>query len=150
MSKEFVDLVKQEVKERLPNWLGQYHYPCDLGYTLTENENSNGSWFCSRHEAREFIKNFFEDFEEYQGWYRCNFGEPEWFEFEPDDYHHDVESVQCRMMINAVNQCYGAAFNIAYDNSDKSRRDIWNENIEIDQAFIDNITNALDEVEDIW
>ena len=31
MSKEFTDLVKQEVKERLPNWIGQLRYPCDLG-----------------------------------------------------------------------------------------------------------------------
>ena len=54
MSKEFVDLVKQEVKERLPNWLGQSHYICDLGFMLTKTENSNGSWFCSRYEAKEF------------------------------------------------------------------------------------------------
>jgi len=141
MSKEFVDLIKQEVKERLPNWLGQHHYPCDLGYTLTEYENANGSWFCSRYEAREFIKKFFEDFEEYQGWYRWNFGEPEWFEAEPDDYHHDIESVQCRMMINAVDQ----AFNIAFGNND-----IWNEKTEITEEFCDKIEKALEEVENIW
>lgn len=150
MSKEFTDLVKQEVKERLPNWIGQLRYPCDLGNYLTENENSNGSWFCSRHEAREFIKNFFEDFEEYQGWYRCNFGEPEWFESEPDDYHHDVENVQCRMMIFAVEQCFNQAFNIAFENDKNVSRNLWNEKVEITQDFCDKIIKALEEVEEIW
>jgi hypothetical protein len=150
MSKEFTDLVKQEVKERLPNWIGQLRYPCDLGNYLTENENSNGSWFCSRHEAREFIKNFFEDFEEYQSWYRCNFGEPEWFESEPDDYHHDVENVQCRMMIFAVEQCFGQAFNIAFENDKNVSRNLWNEKVEITQDFCDKIIKALEEVEEIW
>ena len=98
-------------------------------------------------KRKEFIKKFFEDFEEYQSWYRCNFGEPEWFESEPDDNHHDIESVQCRMMIFAVENCFNNAFDIAYD---KFKRDIWNESIEIDQIFIDNIINALDKVEDIW
>lgn len=150
MSKEFTDLVKQEVKERLPNWIGQLRYPCDLGNYLTENENSNGSWFCSRHDAREFIKKYFEDFEEYQGWYRCNFGEPEWFESEPDDYHHDVENVQCRMMIFAVEQCFGQAFNIAFENDKNVSRNLWNEKVEITQDFCDKIIKALEEVEEIW
>lgn len=150
MSKEFTDLVKQEVKERLPNWIGQLRYPCDLGNYLTEYENSNGSWFCSRHEAREFIKNFFEDFEEYQSWYRCNFGEPEWFESEPDDYHHDVENVQCRMMIFAVEQCFNQAFDIAFENDKNVSRNLWNEKVEITQSFCDKVIKALEEVEEIW
>ena len=147
MSKEFVDLVKQEVKDRLPNWLGQSHYICDLGFMLTETENSNGSWFCSRHEAKEFIKKCFDDFEEYQSWYRCTFGESDWFESEPDDYHHDVESVQCRMMINAVQQCFNQAFNEAFPGDPDN---LWNERTEITQEFIDKIVEALDKVEDIW
>lgn len=147
MSKEFVDLVKQEVKDRIRNYIGTYHYPCDYGFLLTESENCNGSWFCSRYEAREFIKKFFEDFEEYQGWYHCNFGEPEWFEAEPDDYHHDVESVQCRMMIEAVEQCFNAAFNKAFNDDEE---DIWNTKIEITEEFCNKIENALEEVDEIW
>ena len=121
-----------------------------ISWCLRLKDKNGKSYNQNRKDRRSKKHKYFEDFEEYQGWYRCNFGEPEWFEAEPDDYHHDVESVQCRMMINAVEQCFGAAFNIAYSNSDKSRRDIWNENIEITQEFIDNITEALDEVEDIW
>lgn len=147
MSKGFTDLIKQEVKERIRNYIGQEHYACDFGFLLTEYENCNGSWFCSRYEAKEFIKSFFEDFEDYQSWFRCNFGEPEWFESEPDDYHHDVENVQCRMMINAVDQCFGQAFNIAFKNDED---DIWNSKIEITEEFCDKIEKALEEVEDIW
>ena len=55
MSKEFTDLVKQEVKERIRNYVGQKHYICDFGFLLTEYENCNGSWFCSTYEAKEFI-----------------------------------------------------------------------------------------------
>ena len=147
ISKEFLDLVKQEVKDRIRNYLGTYHYPCDYGFLLTESENCNGSWFCSQYEAREFIKKYFEDFEEYQSWYRFTFGEPEWFEAEPDDYHHDIESVQCRMMIEAVEQCFNAAFSKAFDDDEE---DIWNTKIEITEEFCDKIENALEEVDEIW
>lgn len=147
MSKEFTDLVKQEVKERIRDHVGQEHYICDFGFLLTEYENCNGSWFCSTYEAKEFVKKYFDDFEDYQGWYRCNFGEPEWFESEPDDYHHDIESVQCRMMIYAVEECFNNAFDIAFEND---KDNIWNSKIEITQDFCDKIEKALEEVEEIW
>lgn len=145
MSKEFVDLIKQEVKDRLPNWKGQMKYPCDLGYELTEYENANGSWHCSAYSAKEDIKKYFDDMEEYQSWYRLNFGEADWFESDPDDYHNSLECFHCRMMINAVDVCFNRAFDIAFENTD-----IWNEKTEIDQDFIDKINTALEEVDEIW
>lgn len=147
MTEEFKNLVKQEVKDRIRNYVGQERYPCDYGFLLSEAENCDGSWFYSQYKAREFIKKYFEDFEDYQGWYRCEFGEPEWFESDPDDYHHDIESVQCRMMIFAIEQYFNAAFREAFGND---YLDIWNTKIKITDEFCDKIEKALEEVEDIW
>lgn len=142
---DFLDKIKQEVKERLPNYLGQFYYPCDLGSKLTENENCNGSWYCSAYEAKEDIRKYLDEYGEYQTWYHTTYGEVDWFESEPDDYHHSIESVHCRMMICAVENCFDAAFNAAFGNSD-----IWNENTEINQEFIDKINKGLEEVDEIW
>ena len=149
---EFIKMVKEEVIERLENLRGTRHYPCDLGFQLTETENANGSWYCSRYEAREDIKKYLEEYEAYCGWFKATFGEPEYFESDPDDYHHDIESVHCRMMINAIESCFSVACNKA-EGKGLFEEDFWDDEIEITQDFIDAIKVGLKEikeVEDIW
>lgn len=147
---EFIDMVKEEVVERLENYHGTRTYVCDMGMLLTETENSNGSWYCSREKAREDIRKYLEEYEAYCGYYKANFGETEYFESDPDDYHHDIENVHCRMMIMAVNSCFSQACNIAFSNK---KEDVWNSQQEINDKFIVEIKEALTEindVEDIW
>ena len=142
---DFLEMIKQEVKERLPNYEGRMYYPCDLGFTLTESENCNGSWYCSAYKAKEDLKKYFDDMGEYQSWYRMNFGEPDWFESEPDDFRHSEECFHCRMMITAVDNCFNAAFNEAFGNDNT-----WNEKILVDEEFIKKINEGLEEVYSIW
>ena len=140
---EFINLIKTEVVDRLENLKGTNHYVCDIGFQLTEYENCNGSWYCSRYEAREDIKKYLEEYEAYCSYYKFTFGEPEYFESEPDDYHHDIESVHCRMMINAIDCCFGQAYNNAF----KGEEDCWNDKIEIDDEFISKIKKGLEEID---
>lgn len=145
---EFIKMVKSEVADRLTNRVGQLVYPCDLGFSLTDYENCNGSWYCSEYEAKEDIKKYLDEFSAFQSYYRCNFGEPIWFESEPDDYHHSIECVHCTFMISAIECCFNQAFNKAFGNDDT-----WNHKVEITEEFVFKIIEGLkeiDSVEDIF
>lgn len=60
--------MKSEIINRIIDKLYDYEdskvYACDLAYTLFEGENVDGSFTYSRHEAKEWIKNNFEDIAE--------------------------------------------------------------------------------------
>lgn len=142
---ELIDKIKQEVKDKLPNWLGSYHYPCDLGFMLSETENANGSWYCSAYKAKEDIREYLDEFFEFQEWYRKNFGVPIIFESDAEDYHNSPECVHCSWFIFAVEAVFNSVFDKVYGNTD-----MWNEKIEITQDFIDKVIEGLEEVDSIW
>lgn len=145
---EFIKEVKREVVERLEDFIGREHYVCDIGFLLTENENNSGSWYCSSHKAEEFLKKYFNEIGMYHKFYRLNFDENDYFEIDPDDYHHSMEAFQCRMMIFAIESCFSRAVS-EIDDVDN----IWDDKIEITEEFVEKIKNALTEikeVEDIW
>ena len=48
--------IKEKVIDELREEIGQTHYLCDLGMTLTESENADGSWYCSSYKAKEDIE----------------------------------------------------------------------------------------------
>lgn len=146
---DFIKMVKQEVVERLEDRKLQRMYVCDIGMALSENENCNGSWYCSAYQARESIKEYLYEFEAYCSFYKSTFGEPEYIN--DDEYNHSLESVHCRMMIFAIESAFNAAYNKAEDK--EVIDNVWNEKILIDDDFIDAIKVGLkeiEEVEDIW
>ena len=57
--------------DRLDDHVGETVYVYDLAYNLLENENINGSYFCSTYKSTLWIKEHFEDLgdivEEYEG-----------------------------------------------------------------------------------
>ena len=139
---DFIKVLKEEIIERLNDRINQECYPGDIGFLLTDTENADGSWYCSEYSAKEDLKKYFDEFLSYQGWYHTEFGEPDWFEAEPDDYHHSVESVHCRFMILSIE----IAFNIALSKTDYYSDE---DKITITEDFINDIKTALSEISDI-
>ena len=145
---DFIEMIKDEVAERLENKIGRREYVCDIGFSLTEGENCNGSWYCSEYEAKEDLKRHFDEMAEYQSYCKCNFGESDYFESEPYDYHHSIECFHCRMMITAIDCCFNQAYNNAFKDED-----IWDDKIEITEEFVSKIKEGLKEItdtSDIW
>lgn len=140
---EFLDMVKKEVVERLKDRIGQSYYACDLGFSLTDGENANGSWYCSAYKAKEDIKKYFDDYLNFSTYWHANYGEPIYFEEDPDDYHNSVECIHCCMMISAIESVYNQAF------AKQSNYD-WNAEFEITEEFIEEISKDLEEVEEVW
>ena len=130
-----LETIKGKVIDKLNERIGQTVYLCDLGMELSESENANGSWYCSRYEAEEDVKNNFDFCGEFVGWYKDNFGEA----LNPFD---DVELFHCRMMIFAVEN----AFSYALNKTEYS--ELWNDEFEITEEFVNAIEEAIEDIKE--
>ena len=128
--------IKKDIIERLNERIGQEHYLCELGMILTENENANGSWYCSEYKAEQEIKKNFELCGDFVKWHKDNFGDE--FTYNP---FLETENFHCCMMICA----YENVFNQAVSDHKK-----WNEEIEINDKFIEYVADHLKSVENIF
>ena len=126
--------IKKDIIERLNERIGQEHYLCDLGMILTENENANGSWYCSEYQAKEEIEENFDLCSDFSEWHNDIYGEYKNPFGDPENFH-------CCMMICA----YENVFNQAVSDHKK-----WNEKIEITEKFIEYIKEHLKDVNEIF
>ena len=129
-----LEIIKEKVIDELNERIGQTVYLCDLGMELSESENVNGSWYCSRYKAEEEVKANFDTCGKFVEWHKMNFGET----LNPFD---DVEKFHCIMMFFAVE----GAFSSALNNTEYS--DLWNEKVEITEEFAKAIETALNDIE---
>ena len=72
---KFITDLKADIVSRLSDYEDQSIYACDLGMTLFEGENANGSVFCNSYKTKEFIKENFDLFGELIEYWSDNFGE---------------------------------------------------------------------------
>ena len=50
-----------EMEMQVSDMIGQEIYGCDLGYQLFDNANCDGSYTYSTHEAKEWIREYFDE-----------------------------------------------------------------------------------------
>lgn len=70
----FITYCKQYIYDHIDDYRGQKVYVCDLGYMLTEGPNINGTLTYSRAEAIEYLKEWWDDADDYYDYERANFG----------------------------------------------------------------------------
>ena len=123
--------IKSFILERLKEFEGNEFEICDLGSKLSESENCNGSWYCSRYKAEQEIKDNWDFCKSFFEYYESNFDQ----ELNP----FDSENFHCLMMIFAVGNAFDYAIsNIEIDNDER---------IEIDEEFISKIETGLQNLE---
>ncbi len=61
MKEYIIDILKY----KLDSYQGSSRHTSDLAFLLLEEANINGSFTCSRYEAKEWIKEYFDDIEEF-------------------------------------------------------------------------------------
>lgn len=131
--KPFITFCKDTIKEELDNYEGSAYYACDLGYTLTEGMNSDGTFTYSRELAKDYLKEWWDEADEYWDYEQENFGEHIRSPFgDPEAY------IVC-MVIEGVNGLLAKCPTI-----DKN----WNEEIELTEDVICRIKDELDEISD--
>lgn len=73
--KSYVEYVKDFILENLPKYKGQEVYGCDLGYTITERINVDGSVTYNKQAAMEHIKEWLDEAAEVYQYQVDNYGQ---------------------------------------------------------------------------
>ena len=136
MKSELLKSIIEDIPDRLDDYIGTREYKEEIAYLLTESENANGSWYCSEYKAEQEIKKNFELCGDFVKWHKDIFGDE--FTYNP---FLETENFHCCMMICA----YENVFNQAVSDHKK-----WNEEIEINDKFIEYVADHLKSVENIF
>ena len=122
--------IKEDIISRLEDMTEQEQYLCDIGFFLTEYENTNGSWYCSTYKAKEEMQENWEEFGAIAEYMHDNWGCNTNPLLESEKFH-------CQAMICLYEQ----VFNYAVCDFDE-----WNEEITIDADFVERVKDALENV----
>lgn len=71
----FNEYCKNYILENLGNYEGQSVYGSEVGYTITQSPNVDGTLTYSNHEAIEYLREWWYDAGEYWEYEKDNFGE---------------------------------------------------------------------------
>lgn len=133
-SKKFLENVKSDILYRLEQMEGETEYLCDIGFKLTETENCNGSWYCSSYKATEEVKSNFDIFGKAAEYMRDNWCDTTNPFLETELFH--VKAMIC---------IYENTFNAAVSSFDE-----WNDEIEINEEFVQRVKEAFEDVYNIF
>lgn len=132
---DFDDFCKETIKDKLPEYVEQDVYMCELGMQLTEGMNCDGTFTYSRSEAKDYLREWWDDADEYWNYETFSFGE---------HFHNPFENPEAYlvcMVIEGVrsllSQCHEVAEN-------------WNDQVELTQEMCDSIIEQLDELYVEW
>lgn len=128
--KTLTDYCKDFIIDNLPDYLETNVYGCDLGYTITEGINADGSCTYSTYEAKEYLKFWWNEAAAYFQYEKDNFGENLYNPFE------NPEAFMVCMVIEGVNSLLSQS---------KFIENNWNNNIELTDK---NIKKIIQEIKD--
>ena len=128
----FIDYCKQYIYDHIDEYRGQKVYPCDLGFTLTESPNCNGTLTYSREEAKEYLREWWDEADDYYEYERNNFGTGGHNPFA------NPEAYMVCMVIEGVDALISQAF-------DRIEGADWNEMVELTGDLIEQITEKVNE-----
>lgn len=136
----FVENAITGVMYKLDNLEGTTHYGCDLGYTLTEEENMNGCWY-----MYNSLENVLNDVSDYLEIYMDIASDWKWTTGETVDFFSDPVKAHCLLMMHSYHIVFTQIFDKALglgliDN------DYWQDKIEVNAEFIEAMRKASREV----
>jgi hypothetical protein len=130
--KSFITYCKQYIYDHIDEYRGQMIYPCDLGFTLTEGPNYDGTLTYSTEEAKEYLREWWNEAADYYEYERYNFGTGGHNPFE------NPEAYMVCMVIEGVRTLIDQAF-------DEIEGVDWNEMVELTGDLIEQITEKVNE-----
>lgn len=128
---DFITYCKNYIADNLPEYEGQLIDPSDLGWTVTEGPNCDGTLTYSRAEAIEYLKEWWDECSEYWEYERDNFGCNTQNPFE------NPEAYMVCMVIEGVRSLVDQALNVLSID--------WDEKVELTADLIEQITEKVNE-----
>ena len=129
--KSFITYCKQYIYDHIDEYRGQMVYPCDLGFTLTEGPNCDGTLTYSREEAKNYLREWWDEADDYFDYAKSNCGMVQ----NPFD---NPEAYMVCMVIEGVAALISQAF-------DRIEGVDWNEMVELTGDLIEQITEKVNE-----
>ena len=125
------DYCKDFIISNIDGYSDQSIYGCDLGYTITEGINADGSCTYSTYKAKEYIKFWWDEASDYFQYEKDNFGE---------NLHNPFESPEAFMVCMVIQGVNSLLSQISF--IDKN----WNNEIELTEK---NIKKIIREIKDL-
>ncbi len=124
--------VAEDLADKLNNYEGQSVYGCDLAFTLFECYNADGSVTYSTYEAKEWIKNHFDELGEIVEEMRDN-----WEYDAGADIFDNPEKFMTSVYLWIASEICGSLTSV---------QEFWNDSEELTAELIEKITNELNEI----
>ena len=131
--KPFIPFCKEYIKEQLDKYEGQTYYACDLGNVLTEGITADGSFTYSRELAKDYLREWWDEADEYWDYEQQNFGE------HPHSPFGNPEAYTVCMVIEGVNHLLSKCELIDSNLDDE---------IELTEDNICRLKDEIDELDD--
>lgn len=131
----FIDYCKNYVLENIDGYEGHEVYLCDLGFTLTEYPNCSGTLTYSRERAKEYLKEWYDEADDYFKYEKDNFGTPR-------NPFENPEAYMVCMVIEGVRALIDDAVDTLGMN------DQWNDEVELTADLIEKIKGAVEDFDD--
>lgn len=126
--KEFVDYCRDFIKNNINEFLNKEVYPCDLGYSITDYINCDGTATYSTDKAKEYIKYWWDEASDYVNYEKDNIGEI-------SNPFENPEAFMVRMIIWGVS-CLLDQCTVIEEN--------WNDEIVMTEEVINEICDEID------
>lgn len=130
----FIDYCKSYIADHLGDYEGQNVYLYDLGFTITEGPNCDGTLTYSTAEAMEYLKEWMWDAADYYDYARDNFGEVQ-------NPFANPEAYMVCMVIEGVRTMIDRAI------SELGLDDQWNDEVELTEDLIRQIVDCVGDME---
>ena len=135
--KDLKNYVIEKTIEELENYEGIDFYACDLSYTLFEGYNVDGTMAYSTKEAKEFIKEYWDDIGEVYEECAFQFGGDFMKDYNP---FYNPEKFMVLIVIESANYLIGRCPTIEKN---------WNgDKLTLDTKMIKTITKELNEIKE--
>lgn len=126
----FKDYCKNYILDHIDGYEGQSHYGCDFAYTLTGEPNVEGTLTYSTYEAKEYLREWWDECGEYWDYEKDNFGENIHNPFD------NPEAYMVCMVIEGVNAILANEPHI---------EESWNDELELTKEVIEDIKKYVEE-----
>ena len=131
--KGFVAYCKEYILDHIENWEDSTHYGCDWGDYLTEGPNVDGSVTYSTYEAKQYLKEWWDECGSYWQYEKDNFGQ---------NLHNPFDEPEAFMVCMLIEGVRAILSKI--DVIDEN----WNNNLTMDAETIEKIKEGVNEVSD--
>lgn len=132
---DFIDYCKEHIEDKIYEYVGSTHYGADFAFTITEEENVNGTLTFSTYKAKETLKEWWDDCAAYWDYEKDNFGE---------HAHNPFDRPEAYMVCMVIEGCASLL------GQTEALQEVWDEKFELTEELADKIVEQVKEIDSIW